>query len=123
MITQGNRTPISYATCNTCTISLVAVAYRRAFWFRFVREPLKLGMLALAWFHRIDARDYPVRTESCYGCLRFVKTALKEKSPAFRLLNGRVNPIFDRIMESIVSLEEVRDAKTFAREATHPKED
>lgn len=108
-----------YAVCNTCTVRLVDLAYRRAWWFRWVREPLKLGMKALAAWHGIDARDDTVRTQACRGCLRFLKTALKEQSGAFRWLNGRVNPVFDRLLETVVTPEEVQEAKRFAQEATH----
>jgi hypothetical protein len=106
------------AVCNTCTIRLVRIAYQRAPWFRLVREPLRLGMRGLAWFHRVDPAEYEVRTENCYGCVRFYKVALKEKSALFRWLNDRVNPRFDALLERIVTAEEVREAKAYAREAT-----
>ena len=67
------------AVCNTCTLKLVALAYRRAPWFRLLREPLKLGMRFLASIYRVDPRDYQVRTPACYACIRFYKVALKEK--------------------------------------------
>jgi hypothetical protein len=44
---------------------------------------------------------------------------LKERSSLFRFLNGIVNPIFDHILETIVSKEEVLEAKKHAKEATH----
>lgn len=106
------------AVCNTCTIRLVRIAYQRAPWFRLAREPLRLGLRGLAWLHRIDPNEYEVRTESCYGCLRFYKVALKERSALFRWLNDRVNPAFDALLERIVTAEEVREAKAYAREAT-----
>ena len=94
------------AVCNTCTIRLVRIAYARAPWFRLVREPLRLGMRGMAWFHRINPAEYEVRTQSCYGCMRFYKVALKEKSALFRRLNDRINPAFDALLERIVSAEE-----------------
>lgn len=77
-----------------------------------------MGMLLLGWYHRIDPREYAVRTQSCYGCMRFRKTALKEKSAIFRWLNYRINPRFDRIVESIVTKAELEAAKRHAREST-----
>lgn len=105
------------AVCNTCTIRLVKTAYRRAPWFRLVREPLKLGMRTLAWLYRIDPTQYEVRTPSCYGCLRFYKTALKERSSIFRWLNDRVNPLFDTLLERIVGVDEIEAAQNYARSA------
>ncbi len=72
------------AVCNTCTIKLVAIAYRRAPLFRLVREPLKLGMRFLGLVYRIDTSIYAVRTPACCGCVRFLKAALKERSGLFR---------------------------------------
>lgn len=104
--------------CNICTIKLVTLAYQRAPWFRVVREPLRLAIQALARWHRVDADDYVVRTANCYGCLRFYKTALKERSAAFRWLNSRVNPVFDALIEKIVSPAEIGEAKGYAQAAT-----
>ena len=122
---QKNKagTDTAYAACNTCTIQLVKLCCERAWWFYYLRLPLVAGMRLLALWHRIDPRDYTVRSEACYGCMRFMKTALKEKSAAFRFLNDRINPIFDTIVERIVTEEELLEAKQYAREATRPSED
>ena len=109
-----------YAVCNTCTILLVKLCYQRVWWFRWIREPLLLGMRILSWWHGINPRDYLVRTESCYGCIRFMKESLKERSAVARWLNDRINPVFNRVRDSIVTQEEIREAKRIAREATHP---
>jgi len=106
------------AVCNTCTILLVRKAYARAPWFRLVREPLRLGMRLLGKLYRVNAADYAVRSEQCGGCVRFLKTALKEKSPVFRKLNDRMNPLFDRLMERVVTEEEIAESKRHAREMT-----
>jgi hypothetical protein len=105
------------AVCNTCTIRLVNIAYQRTPWFRLVREPLKWGMRFLAFIHKIDPSEYEVRTRACYGCIRFHKVALKEKSILFRFLNDRINPLFDAMIERIVSPAEIQDAKGYARAA------
>ena len=111
-----------YVVCNNCTILLVKLCYQRVWWFRLMREPLLLGMRLLSWRHGINPRDYRVRTESCYGCIRFMKESLKEKSPTARWLNDRINPVFNRIRDSIVTQDEIGESKRFAREATHPAE-
>lgn len=105
------------AKCNTCTIQLVELCYKRNLWFRLFREPLILGMRVMCWWHRIDPREYEVRHERCYGCIRFMKVALKEKSPAFVRLNDLTNPIFNSLRDSIVTPEEKEEAKRFAKEA------
>lgn len=114
-----NQEVQSYAVCNTCTIRLVRLAYERAGWFRLIREPLRFGMILLGWLYRIHPKDYKVQTSDYHGCIRFTKTALKEKSALFRWANERVNPIFDRLLETLVTPEEVQEAKRYAREATH----
>jgi hypothetical protein len=105
------------ASCRMCTIRLVRLCYERARWFRWFREPLVLGMRLLARWHRVDPRDYAVRTEECYGCLRFLKEDLKAKSPLFARLNDLVNPTFNRLRDAIVTPEEIAEARRFAREA------
>lgn len=109
--------PRNNAVCNTCTIRLIKIAYQRAPWFRLVREPLKWGMRILTFIHQINPSEYEVRTRGCYGCIRFYKTALKEKSGLFRFFNDRINPLFDAMIEQIVSPAEIQDAKGHARAA------
>ena len=106
------------AVCNTCTLNLVSIAYRRAPMFRVVREPLKLGMRFLCWAHRVNPAEYEVRTPACYGCVRFYKIVLKDKSALFCRLNNLINPAFDAILERIVTAEELQRAKAYARSAT-----
>lgn len=104
--------------CNTCTRRLVDIAYQRSPWFRLVREPLKFTMRTWVRLYGMDPGEYEIRSPGCYNCMRFYKTALKERSRLFRLLNSLVNPTFDAILEWIVSEEEVDKAKTHARAAT-----
>lgn len=106
------------AVCNTCTLKLVSIAYRRAPWLRLFREPLRLGMRFLSWIHRVNPSEYEVRTPNCFGCIRFYKVALKEKSGLFRRMNDLFNPLFDALLERIVTEEEIRQAKTYAWAAT-----
>lgn len=107
------------AVCNTCTLKLVTIAYRHAPWFRLFREPLKLGMRFLSWTYRVNPSEYDVRTPACYGCIRFYKVALKEKSGLFRQMNDLFNPLFDALLERIVTEEEINQAKTYARAASN----
>ena len=109
------------AICNTCTLQLVRLCYQRAPWFRLIREPLVFGLRVMAWSHRIDPRDYQVRTRTCYGCVRFMKTALLDQSATFRWLNRWIDPLFNRIRNSLLLEGELEDAREFAREATHPR--
>src|SRR3989304_6408077 len=113
--------PEIYAVCNHCTYKLVALAYRRAPWFRLSREPLKLGMRWLAFIHRIDAKEYPVRTPACYRCLRFYKTALFGKSISFRWLHNKINPVFNKLIAGIVTDEEKKRARRYADSASEGK--
>lgn len=107
------------ALCNTCTLKLVEIAYGRTPEFRLFREPLKLGMRFLSRMYRVNPSEYIVRTPGCFGCVRFHKTALKEKSHLFRLMNDLCNPLFDRLLERIVTEDEVKSAKAYARAASN----
>jgi hypothetical protein len=115
--------PIKDLSCRICTIRLVRLCYERARWFRWFREPLILVMRLLARWHRIDPRDYAVRSRECHGCLRFLKEDLKEKSRLFARLNDLANPTFNRLRDSIVTQEEIEEARRFARNATEPQDD
>lgn len=113
-----NSSEKKYAVCNHCTYKLVAIAYRRAPWFRLFREPLKLGMKYLAFIHRIDVKEYEVRTSGCYQCIRFYKTALFGKSASFRWLHNRFNPVFNKMIAKIVTEKERKAAKVYADAAS-----
>jgi len=113
-----NRDVKKNAICNTCTLKLVSIAYRRAPWFRLCRAPLKLGMCFLSFLYRVNPAEYEVRTPQCFGCIRFYKTAMKEQSGLFRWMNNLVNPLFDALLERIVTEEEIKQAKTYARAAS-----
>lgn len=110
--------PSKNAVCGTCTLKLVTIAYRRAPWFRLLREPLKLGMRFLARVHHVNTGEYVVRTPACYNCIRFYKVALKEKSATFRCLHKWINPLFDRVIETIVTEEERKQTRDYAQSAT-----
>ncbi len=110
--------PLKNAICNTCTIMLVQKAYERAWWFRLIREPLRMCMIAMGVLLGIQPEEYVTRSERCKGCVRFLKTALKEKSPAFMRLNERINPLFDRLIERLVTKDELDESKRHAREMT-----
>ncbi len=75
-------------------------------------------MKYLAFIHRIDAREYRVRTPVCYRCIRFYKTALFGKSASFRWLHARFNPLFNRLIAGIVTDDERKQAKVYADAAS-----
>jgi hypothetical protein len=107
-----------YVRCNHCTYALVKIAYGRKPWFPLFREPLKLGMRWLAWVHRVDAKEYRMRTAGCYQCIRFYKTALFQKSATFARLHARINPVFNKLIAGIVTDEERKQAKKYADAAS-----
>ena len=75
-------------------------------------------MRVFSRLHRINPDDYEVRSPACRRCVRFYKTALKEKSVTFRFFNRLINPVFDRILYMIVTLEERQSARSYAEQAT-----
>ncbi len=107
------------ARCGGCTIRLVQICSERAWWFAPARWPLVTGMRVLAKWHGIDPHDYAVAhaRQECRGCLRFIKSELKEKSPLFVALNARINPVFNRLRNGLLTREEVAEAKRIAHAA------
>ncbi len=105
--------------CKICTIKLVEAAYGHAWWFRLLREPLRLGMLAMGKLYGVDIAVYAVRDAACRGCPRMVKLELKERSALFRLLNTLINRHFDRLIERLLTGPERLEAEEFAEKAVH----
>ncbi len=106
--------------CSNCTIYLVERARARSRLFGPVRRGMVLGMRAMAWWHGIDPRRQPVHEPQCQACVRFIKTALKERSPTFRWLNRHINPRFDAWVARLLSADELAAAKERARAAFDP---
>ena len=114
---QSTECRVYKPECGSCTLMLVKLAYKRTPGFILFRTPLVMGMRLMAWWHSIDARRYPAGNPECKGCVRFMKNELKEKSPTFRWLNDRVNPVFNRWRDAAVTPEEKAAAKAFAAES------
>ena len=111
--------PTKNASCGTCTLKLVSIAYRRAPWFRLIREPMLAGMRFFALIHHIDVSEYKFPVTACHNCVRFYKTALMGKSASFRWLHSWMNRLYDYFLEGkIVTEVELGRAKTYARAAT-----
>ena len=104
-------------TCRVCTIRLEQLCYRRAWWFRAFREVLATGVRLFALVHRIKPDDFLTRAPGCHDCLRFKKNALKIQSPLFYWLDSWINPLFNRLRDSLLTAEELAQAKAFARQA------
>ena len=116
------RGQTTQGVCNSCTRRVIYTAYQRAPWLRLIREPLRIGMLLMGWWHGIDPKSYEVPTEFCVGCLRWTKTGLLERSTTFRWLNRLVDPHFMRLVWLVVTPEERAEAKRFAVQATQTEE-
>jgi len=101
--------------CKLCTIRLEQLCYLRAWWFRAFREVLATGVRLFALIHRIRPDEYKTRSPMCHKCLRFKKNALKLKSPTFRWLDGYVNPLFNRVRDSLLTSDELDQARRLAR--------
>jgi hypothetical protein len=112
--------PSKRPPCGMCTFKCAMIAYRRAPWFRLVREPMLLGMRYFAFIHHVEpqVKNFPFPTASCNKCIRFYKTVLFQKSTSFRWLHGRVNPIFNYFMDRIVTQEERKQARSYALAAS-----
>jgi len=64
--------------------------------------------------YRIHPENYVTRSPACHGCFRFKKNALKEKSALFRWLDGYFNPLFNRVRDSLLTPEELNEAREYA---------
>jgi hypothetical protein len=118
---RGPHEP-SPVVCKNCALFLVRRAYGKHWWFRLVREPLVWGMRILAWWNSIDARSHAVSNPECHGCVRFMKAELEEKSPTFRFLNDRMGTWFRTTRDSMLTQEELDEAKRRAKEMMEPKQ-
>jgi hypothetical protein len=106
--------------CGMCTLKCVTIAYRRAPWFRLIREPMLAGMRFFAIIHHIEpeVKNFPFPTTTCSRCIRFYKAILLKKSPAFRWLHSRLNPVFNYFMDRIITPEERKRARQYALAAS-----
>ena len=107
-------------SCTICTIRLEALCYRRAWWFRAFRELLASGIRVFAVAYRIRSDKHETRSKMCYRCLRFRKNILHEHSQLFRWLDGYLNPWFNRMRDSLLTPEELDQARGLARRAADP---
>jgi hypothetical protein len=107
-------------SCKICTIRLEEQCYERAWWFRAFREVLATGirLFAIVLFVRTDGGR--ARSKKCHGCLRFRKNGLKQRSPLFNWLDGYLNPIFNRVRNSLLTPEELEQARALARSRADP---
>lgn len=104
--------------CNTCTWRLVRLCYKRAPWFILVREPLAFAMRILARLHGIDIRRGRRGHPDCNGCVRYAKVELKKKSPMFVWMNSVIDPLFNKMRNSIITQQELEEARDFAKDAS-----
>lgn len=107
--------------CRVCTIRLEQWCYARAWWFRAFREILASGIRLFALAYHIPADRHPPRSAMCHRCLRFRKNALKERSALFRTLDSFLNPLFNRVRDSLLSPAELAVARDLAEQAADPE--
>jgi hypothetical protein len=53
----------------------------------------------------------------CFKCIRFRKNALKQRSALFDRLDSYLNPMFNRVRDSLLTPKELDDARALARRA------
>jgi hypothetical protein len=104
-------------TCKMCTIRLERLCYQRRWWFRIFRETLATGIRVFALVYRIRPDDYKTRSPACHDCIRFRKNALKDRSAVFRWLDGYLNPLFNRVRDSLLTPQELQAARDYALKA------
>ncbi len=105
------------ASCKICTIRLETLCYQRAWWFRIFREILASGIRVFAIAYLIRPKDYLARSPMCFKCIRFRKNALKRRSSLFNWLDSYLNPMFNRVRDSLLTVKELEDARALARRA------
>ena len=115
-----SKTSPTIAGCNICTIRLEQLCYRRAWWFRPFREVLATGIRLFAVAYKLPADRHPARSAMCYRCLRFRKNALKQRSNLFSRLDHYLNPVFNRVRDSLLTQEDLEQARKLATKAAEP---
>ncbi|MCC6353928.1 MAG: nitroreductase [Verrucomicrobiae bacterium] len=108
--------------CRLCTIQLETLCYQRAWWFRPFREVLATGVRLFALVSRIEPQKYMTRSPGCHHCLRFQKNALKEQSAIFRWFDSFLNPLFNHLRDSLLTPEELDQARRLAAEAENVRD-
>ena len=109
------------AACRICTIRLEQLCYQRAWWFRPFREVLASGIRLFALVYRVPAEAYGVRSPLCHRCIRFRKNAIKQHSQLFNWADGYLNPMFNRLRDSLLTPEELDRARACAQRAGDPE--
>jgi hypothetical protein len=103
------------ASCKLCTIQLEELCYARAWWFRGLREVFATGVRIFSFVLRVNPNVYKSRSPMCKSCIRFRKNVLKCRSTVFNKLDSILNPIFNRIRDSLLTPEELERARLLAR--------
>jgi hypothetical protein len=106
--------------CKICTIRLEELCYKRAWWFRAFREMVATGIRLFAIALRVKTDEDKPRSKVCRRCLRFRKNALKRRSPLFNWLDGYLNPLFNRVRDSLLTPAELEQARALARSRADP---
>ena len=112
-----NIEPSKISSCTICTIRLEELCYQRAWWFRAFREVLATGIRLYSLVSGISSNQHTARSKMCYRCLRFRKNILKERSPFFGWIDGYLNPLFNYARNSLLTPQELEDARTLAKKA------
>lgn len=107
----------AYASCKVCVIRLEQLCYQRAWWFRPFREVLATGIRLFALVYRVPRDANVARSPMCHGCLRFRKNAVKQHSPLFNHFDAYLNPLFNRVRDSLLTAEELAWARSLAQRA------
>jgi len=109
------------AECTVCPVYLMRQCSQRSWWFRAIREPLAVGMRAMAWLHRIPVPPQSLFAQSCQNCLRPMKMQLAQKSLLFRIANAVIAPWFGRLRRSLLAEEDILQSKQIAAEVSLTK--
>jgi len=84
------------------------------------RQLLALGVHLFALVTRTRPTSIRPRSPYCHSCLRFRKNALKRESAIFRHLDKIINPLFNRLRDSLLTQEELKRARGLAKRTEDP---
>lgn len=74
-------------------------------------------MRAWVYLSGININPYIFNNEHCINCNRAYKNALKDNSFMFNKINNIINPLFDKYIEKLVTKEEIKASKEYAKTA------
>ena len=114
---MDTRTLAPTASCKICTIRLETLCYQRAWWFRVFREILAGGIRHFRYRLSHSPEGLSRALADVFQMHSVPQERLKERSALFNWLDSYLNPMFNHVRNSLLTAEELENARALARRA------